>query len=88
MRSLATLHCSQLVPVAVGALYAPCVCKACGGEAWTIWVTPQDKRLFSFVQIFKSIGTARCDKCGPPDTANDKDEGRRTLGLDNTKDQL
>jgi hypothetical protein len=70
IRSLATMPCSHLVPVAVGELYGPCVCKACGGEAWTIWVTPQDKRLFSFLEIFKSIGTVRCEKCGPPNTAN------------------
>lgn len=70
MAGCAPLACSQLVPVTMSELYGPVECKKCTCQAWTIWVTPEVKRNFTFPEIYKHHGEARCDQCGPPDSAN------------------
>jgi hypothetical protein len=64
--SLMQPRSSTHVPVTFGELYGPLNCKLCNGEAWTIWVTPEEKETHSFEHILRYNGEVRCDKCGPP----------------------
>lgn len=65
------------VPVTFGELYGPLNCKLCNGEAWTIWVTPEEMETHSFEHIFRYHGEVRCEKCGPPN-AKASDGGTNT----------
>lgn len=54
------------VPITMSELWGPIPCQQCQQPCFTLWVTPEERDKYSFVDIYGKMGQARCDACGPP----------------------